>query len=80
MKKKLKNLEQFEEAVKAVRNDMNEAGEFEKIYLPADPYYQTVDKIFNFWKTGWFLIMVKYNIDIETTVRNGYRVKIGEDE
>lgn len=47
-----------------------------KVY-PKDNLYKIVDSAFNFWKTGWFLIMVKYNIEIATLPDNGYKVTLG---
>ena len=78
--KDLENLEQFEEAVKTLRNDLDESGEIEKTYRKGDKMFDTVDKVFKYWKTGWFLIMVKYAIDIETAVGGGYKVKYEVEE
>lgn len=80
MKKKLKNLEQFEETIKTIRDDMDAQGEDVKVYMPKDKLYSIVDSAFNYWKTGWFLVMVKYNLDIESYPNKGYKVKIGEIE
>ena len=78
--KDLENLEQFEEAVKSLRSDLDESGEIEKTYRKNDKMFDTVDKVFKYWKTGWFLIMVKYAIDIETAVGGGYKVKYEVEE
>lgn len=72
--KDLENLEQFEEAVKTLRDDLDKSDEVEKVYKKGDKLFETVSKVFGYWKTGWFLIMVKYAIDIETAVGGGYRV------
>lgn len=80
MKKKLKNLEQFEEAIKTIRDDILAQGEDVKVYMPTSPLYDVVDSAFGYWKTGWFLIMVKYNLDIENYPQKSYKVKIGEIE
>lgn len=47
-----------------------------KVYK-GDALYYLVDQSFNFWKTGWFLIMVKYNIEIATLPDRGYKVTLG---
>lgn len=78
--KDLENLEQFEEAVKTLRDDLDQSDEIEKVYKKGDKLFETADKVFKYWSTGWFLIMVKYAIDIETAVGGGYRVKYEVEE
>ena len=79
MKKKLKNLKEFEQAIKAIREEMDARGETKLNFYKGDAYYNVVASAFSFWKTGWFLIMAKYAIDMETVPNNGYKVVVMED-
>ena len=79
MKKKLKNLKEFEQAIKVIREELDARDETELKFYKGDSYYNVVASAFSFWKTGWFLIMVKYGLDMETLPNNGYLVKITED-
>ena len=79
MKKKIKNLKEFEQAIKAIREELDARNETELKFYKGDPYYNLISSAFSFWKTGWFLIMTKYAIDMETVPNNGYKVVILED-
>lgn len=74
---KINDLKDFETAVKSLKEELDDMQENEIKVYPKDNLYSIVDSAFNFWKTGWFLIMVKYNIEIATLPDNGYKVTLG---
>lgn len=74
---KLKDLKAFEQTVKTIKEELDNMQENELKIYKGDALYYLVDQSFNFWKTGWFLIMVKYNIEIATLPNNGYKVTLG---